>query len=102
MRHLLVTASALTLLLAGGAAFAQSGQGGSLGKNPADISTSPPTQGTGGPGNSTYAYPGISNSGGSGAAIPSGQGGVNDPSQSQSQGNTTYDTPGKVGGSSHR
>jgi hypothetical protein len=92
MRNLLVAASALSLLV-GGAAFAQSGQGGAIGSNPSNVQVSPPAQGTGGPGNTTYTYPGTSTSaGGSGVGVSSGQGTV-DPAQ---PGN--YGVPGKVGG----
>ncbi len=97
MRNLLVAASALSLLV-GGAAFAQSGQGGAIGNNPSNIQISPPAQGTGGPGNTTYTYPGVSSSGAAGVGVTGGQGGTTD----QGQGNTTYGAPGKVGGSDHR
>jgi hypothetical protein len=90
MRNLLVAASALSLLV-GGAAFAQSGQGGAIGSNPSSVPVGPPAQGTGGPGNTTYTYPGNSSSGSSGY----GPAGGVDPSQ---PGNTTYGVPGKVGG----
>lgn len=81
MRHLLVAATA-GLLFASGAAFAQSGQGGYIGKNPApEPSTSrpgmsqPPTQGSG-QGGYLGKNPETNTSGSSGVpAQGSGQGG---------------------------
>jgi hypothetical protein len=103
MRNLLATTAALSLLLAGGAAFAQSGQGGSLGSSPAAVPMGTPSQGTGGPGNAapTYpgiAYPGTTSSGGAGVAAPGGQGSAADPNLSKEQGNPAYGVQGKVGG----
>lgn len=99
MRHVLVAASALSLLLSGGVAFAQSGQGGYLGKNPAaDAPTGAPNQppATGsGQGGYLGSNPGTSNSGGSGS-YPA------DPNATTGQGNSTYGVPGKVGGQSPR
>ena len=98
MRHVLVAASALSLLLSGGIAFAQSGQGGYLGKDPAaqaptGAPNQPQTQGSG-QGGYLGSNPGATNSGSTGGtqSDPSGVG------QPRNQGGTTYDTPGKVGG----
>lgn len=108
MRNLLAAATAVSLLLAGGAAFAQSGQGGAIGSNPASIPMGTQSQGTGGPGNAAPTYPGIkypgtTSSGGAGVAAPGGQGGAADPDLSKEQGNPTYGVQGKVGGNSdHR
>jgi hypothetical protein len=103
MRNLLVAATAVGVLLGGGAAFAQSGQGGYLGTDPSHVQTSPPAQGTGGPGNTTYSYPGTTNSGSAGVGATGGQGNYPNPNpQVQNQGDTTYGVPGKVGGGSPR
>jgi hypothetical protein len=119
MRHMLVAASAASLLLASGAALAQSGQGGYLGKDPgANAPTSaprePPARGSG-QGGYLGKDPGDAAAGsGSGAAGPttgSGQGGYlgRNPAESPSnvgqprnQGESTYGVPGKVGGSDRR
>ncbi len=84
MRHLLIAASATALLLASGAAFAQSGQGGAIGKDPtAGAPVAPPADRAGsGQGGYLGSKPGdaagtMNNSGGAGAAgnTGSGQGG---------------------------
>jgi hypothetical protein len=95
MRHVLVAASALSLMLGTGVAFAQSGQGGYLGSNPgANAPTGapnqPPQQGSGQGG-----YLG-SNPGGNATSSSGGSGSYpNDPNSGQ--GNSTYGVPGKVG-----
>ena len=102
MRHVLVAASALGLLLSGGVAFAQSGQGGYLGTNPgANAPTGAPNQpSTQGSGQGGYlgSNPGAANSGSSGAYPPDPAG----VGQQPNQGNSTYGAPGKVGGQSPR
>ena len=108
MRHLLVAASTLGLVLASGAAFAQSGQGGYLGKDPAtqtpSTSQPPPAVGSG-QGGYLGKDPGgaaTSSSGGAGATTGSGQGGYLGQTPGQNQGETTYGVPGKVGGRDNR
>jgi hypothetical protein len=122
MRHLFVAASAIGLLLASGAALAQSGQGGYLGKDPGANAPSittpqPPAQGSG-QGGYLGKDPGgdATTSSGSGAS-GSGQGGYlgrdpgttcTDPAnpacvgQPRNQSPGTYGVPGKVGGSDRR
>jgi len=103
MRHWLVL-SAAAVLLASGAAYAQSGQGGYLGKNPgANAPTgpaSPPAAQGSGQGGYLGANPGsgaTSNSGSSGAS--SGQNTT--VGHGKNQGQSTYSVPGKVGGTDH-
>ena len=101
MRHVLVAVSALGVMLGGGVAFAQSGQGGYLGTNPgANAPTTAPTQPIG-PGSGQGGYlgsnPGAQSSG-SGGTMPNSSG----VGQPRNQGDSTYGVPGKVGGDQHR
>ncbi|HUA52424.1 MAG TPA: hypothetical protein VMB81_09685 [Candidatus Sulfotelmatobacter sp.] len=103
MRHWLVL-SAAAVLLASGAAYAQSGQGGYLGKNPGATAPTgqaspPPAQGSG-QGGYLGTDPGsaaTSNSGSSGAS-----GHDTTVGHGKNQGESTDSVPGKVGGSEHR
>lgn len=94
MRHLLVAATA-GLLFVSGAAFAQSGQGGALGKNPA------PEPSTTRPGTMTTPPAHTSGQGGAIGQNPgatSGSTGINPSTQGSGQGGALGANPSGPGG----
>ncbi len=106
MRHLLIAASTVGLMLASGAALAQSGQGGYTGKDPnatpPSSSTRQPAARGSGQGGYLGTNPGDANtnssSGSAGNTMGSGQGGYLGSNPAGTPGGTTTDTPPAGGG----